>query len=201
PCHRDHEVVHDDADVAKPVQDLGHDPQRAQGVPKAGVLRAVIGAVGGAELADPPQPLKLRGIDQLQKERLAQRDEVVNRIAIRLLPFVGRHALTSRASRPRRYVPPGPCQAPSCSCFAFCHRFLPQDTTTVLKAAGQSRPSPTRRGPSHRKLRPTPETPPLWPRHPPCQSARAGSGPAKTPAPRVKTRRSSLCRSPRERPR
>ncbi len=173
-------LVQPDADVAKALQDLGHDPQGAQGVAKAGVLRAVIRAVGGAQLADAPQPLKLRRIDQLQKERLAQGDEVVNRIAIRLLAPMVCHQLTLPALVPR--------DVKSRTCRVTVLTSLRQRVKAARHPEDVARDiaKPRRRR----------ETPPLWPRRPRCRSGPAGSSLGAPPAPRVETRRSSPCRSP-----
>ena len=45
--------------------------QYSQGVGKAAGLSSVKGEIGRAQLSNPPQPLKRRGVDQLDRQRFS----------------------------------------------------------------------------------------------------------------------------------
>ena len=78
-----------DALAAQNLYGFLHKVHGAQGVVKAGVVGAGVDQVAESELADAPQPLKVRVLDQVKNSFRRKRNKTVDRI-VKKFELVGR---------------------------------------------------------------------------------------------------------------
>src|SRR5690606_26247905 len=101
---------HDGALLAEGVEGGLHQRHRAEGVLEPGVDGAGEDEEAEAELADPPQPLERRRLDERQDQPLRDADEAVDGVVEEL--EAARHAGGGRArrgGRGRNYLTRAPC--------------------------------------------------------------------------------------------